>query len=62
MKASKPLSIQEEIKKDEKRIEDSLNAKKVKYLLDELKKVEKEKQALLQVGGVETYSIREKGE
>ena len=62
VKASKPLSIQEEIKKDEKRIEDSLNAKKVKYLLDELKKVEKEKQALLQVGGVETYSIREKGE
>ena len=62
VKASKPLSIQEEIKKDEKRIEDSLNAKKVKYLLDELKKVEKEKQALLQVGGVETHSIREKGE
>lgn len=61
-KASKPLSIQEEIKKDEKRIEDSLNAKKVKYLMDELKKTERERDALLQVGGVETYSIKPKGE
>lgn len=61
-KASKPLSIQEEIKKDEKRIEESLNAKKVKYLLDELKRVEKEKQALLQIGGVETHLIKAKGE
>jgi hypothetical protein len=58
--ASAPLTIQEEIKKDEKRIEESLNAKKVKYLLDELNKLEKEKNALLSVGEVETYSIKEK--
>lgn len=61
-KASKPLSIQEELKKDEKRVEDSLNAKKVKYLMEELKKTERERDALLQVGRVETYSIKPKNE
>lgn len=56
------ISIPDEIKKEERKLEDSLNAKKVKYLIDEIKKVEKERDALLQVGGVETYSIKQKNE
>lgn len=63
LKVPEPIiSIPDEIKKEERKLEDSLNAKKVKYLIDKIKKVEKERDALLQVGGVETYSIKQKGE
>ena len=63
LKVPEPIiSIPDEIKKEERKLEDSLNAKKVKYLIDKIKKVEKERDALLQVGGVKTYSIKQKGE
>lgn len=52
-----PVTIREDISKENVRKQESKNVKRIKLLTDELLKAEEELSALLQVGGVETYAI-----
>jgi hypothetical protein len=53
-----PESVREDVAKIVAKEKESVNAKRVKILAGELLKAEKERDALLSVGGVETYAIK----
>lgn len=56
-----PESVREDVNRLVKKEEENNNAKRLKILAQELLKVEKERDALLSIGGVETYTIKSTG-
>ena len=57
-----PSSVRDDINKIVEKQKESENAKRVKVLASELLKAEKERDAFISVGGVETYTIKSKKE